>query len=136
MRASIPSPTSSARKRDMLAVGPLSAALLEHSRRPPVGKDLPLADLTGCFVQSDRNAVCKQGPSFSRGPWAGRPMDSTLRCQHCRHVIGVYEPMIVLTDGEARSTSRAAEQECGAVVGECYHDACYAQAFSQSPDLE
>ena len=32
-----------------------------HSRRPPPGKDSPLADLTGRFVQSDRNAVYKQG---------------------------------------------------------------------------
>ena len=63
-------------------------------------------------------------------------MDRTLRCQHCQHVIGSYEPMIVLTDGEARSTSRAAEHDRGEPVGESYHRTCYAQAFGQNPDLE
>jgi hypothetical protein len=29
-------------------------------------------------------------------------MDKTLRCHQCEDVIGVYEPMIVLTDGQAR----------------------------------
>jgi hypothetical protein len=32
-----------------------------------VGKDPPLADLTGCFVHSDRNAVYKQGLSLFGG---------------------------------------------------------------------
>jgi hypothetical protein len=63
-------------------------------------------------------------------------MDRTLRCQHCQLVIGVYEPMIVLTDGEACRTSRAAQHDSGNPVGECYHHACYAQAYGQNPDLE
>jgi hypothetical protein len=37
--------------------------LPEYLALAPGGQDLPLADLTGCFVQSDRNAVYKQGPS-------------------------------------------------------------------------
>jgi len=37
--------------------------LLEALAQAPGGQDLPLADLTGCFVQSDRNAVYKQGLS-------------------------------------------------------------------------
>ena len=37
------------------------------SRRPPVGKDPPHTDLTGCFVQSDRSAVYKQGLSSFGG---------------------------------------------------------------------
>jgi hypothetical protein len=60
-------------------------------------------------------------------------MDRTLRCHHCEDVIGVYEPMIVLTDGQARSTSRAAEQGGRGLVGECYHHACYAEAHGQDP---
>jgi hypothetical protein len=74
----------------------------------------------------------RQEPSAS----AGRSMDRTLRCQHCRLVIGLYEPMIVLADGEARRTSRAAEHDRGELVGECYHHACYAQAYGQNPDLD
>jgi hypothetical protein len=60
-------------------------------------------------------------------------MDRTLRCHHCQDVIGVYEPMIVLADGQARGTSRAAEQDNGPPVGECYHHACYTQVHGQDP---
>ena len=63
-------------------------------------------------------------------------MDRALRCQHCQEVIGVYERMIVLSNGEPRSTSRAAEHNSGDQVGECYHRSCYAQAYGQNPDLE
>ncbi|HVA19845.1 MAG TPA: hypothetical protein VMU55_06710 [Solirubrobacteraceae bacterium] len=45
----------------------------------------------------------------------------------------MYEPMIVLTDGLARGTSRAAEQETGDPIGECYHHACYREAHGQDP---
>jgi hypothetical protein len=54
-------------------------------------------------------------------------MDGTLRCHHCKDVIGAYEPMIVLAGGDARTTSRAAARDGGKPVGECYHRACYAQ---------
>jgi hypothetical protein len=60
-------------------------------------------------------------------------MIRTLRCRHCEDVIGVYEPMIVLDNGRARDTSRAAEQDDAGLVGECYHSACYAQAHGESP---
>jgi hypothetical protein len=52
------------------------------------------------------------------------PTPATTRCRHCGDVIGVYEPMIVITDGRARSTSRAAEIEAGGPLEQCYHDAC------------
>jgi hypothetical protein len=60
-------------------------------------------------------------------------MNRTLRCHHCEDVIGVYEPMIVLAHGQARNTSRAAEQDDRELVGECYHRACYAEAHDQDP---
>jgi hypothetical protein len=47
----------------MLGVGPLSAAVVESLAQALGGQDLPLADLTGRFVQSDRNAVYKEGLS-------------------------------------------------------------------------
>jgi hypothetical protein len=59
-------------------------------------------------------------------------MDRRWRCQ-CGDVIGVYEPMIVLTDGQARITSRAAEQDDRGLIGECYHHTCYAEAHGQDP---
>jgi hypothetical protein len=38
-------------------------SLLEPLAQASGGHDLPLADLTGCFVQSGRNALYKQGLS-------------------------------------------------------------------------
>lgn len=58
-------------------------------------------------------------------------MISKLRCHHCDDVIGVYEPMVVLADGQTRNTSRAAEQDTGRPVGECYHHACYTLAYGK-----
>ena len=42
--------------------------LLEYLALALGGQYLPLADLTGCFVQSDRNAVQIAGPVLIRGP--------------------------------------------------------------------
>jgi hypothetical protein len=48
-----------------------------------------------------------------------------LKCDHCADVIGVYEPMVVVRNGEVRETSRAAEPAIDAGTGERYHRACY-----------
>jgi hypothetical protein len=56
-------------------------------------------------------------------------MNRTLRCHHCDDVIGVYEPMVVLTDRQARNTSRAAERDHEPATGEYYHHACYTLAY-------
>jgi len=53
-------------------------------------------------------------------------MNDAPRCRRCRDVIGVYEPMILLVDGRARETSRAAEPNVG-THGDGYHGSCYAQ---------
>src|SRR5208282_4812826 len=73
----------------MFDVGPLSAAAARIPRAGPRRAVLPLADLTGRFVQSDRNAVYKKGPVLiSRGSWRrsrvpqppnGRPERSPIR---------------------------------------------------------
>ncbi|MFI4984570.1 MAG: hypothetical protein ACHQAV_01115 [Solirubrobacterales bacterium] len=44
--------------------------------------------------------------------------------------------MIVLAEGEARRTSRAAERAAGAPMRECYHSACYSQAHDEDPVIE
>jgi hypothetical protein len=49
-----------------------------------------------------------------------------LRCRHCREVIGIYEPLLVLVEGQAHETSRAAKPDAGANGEECYHHGCYA----------
>ncbi len=44
-------------------------------------------------------------------------------------MIGAYEPMVVLCDGQPRSTSAAAEPDHEALLQhDCYHSACYPQA--------
>jgi hypothetical protein len=52
-------------------------------------------------------------------------MDEKLRCVSCGDVIGAYEPLIVLLDGRARSTSKAAEADGRGPLGESYHRACF-----------
>ncbi len=62
-------------------------------------------------------------------------MNRTVRCRHCEDVIGVYEPMIVVCDGQVRGTSRAAEPNAGDDASECYHRACYVHAHGEDPFL-
>jgi hypothetical protein len=54
-----------------------------------------------------------------------------LECKHCRNRIGVYEPMVVVTEAQARTTSRAAEPGAGELLGDCYHSACYLEAHGE-----
>jgi hypothetical protein len=49
-----------------------------------------------------------------------------VRCGHCGAVIGVYEPMIVVRDGDAWETSRAAEP-LPLHGAEFYHRDCFAE---------
>lgn len=48
-----------------------------------------------------------------------------MTCDHCAEVIGVYEPVVVVDEGEARETSRAAEPGVACEQGQRYHRACY-----------
>lgn len=52
-----------------------------------------------------------------------------LACDYCAEVIGVYEPLVVVIDGEARETSRAAEPSVGAEPCELYHRTCYLKSL-------
>jgi hypothetical protein len=44
--------------------------------------------------------------------------------------------MIVVRDGQVRSTSRAAERGEADRTDECYHHACYTQAHGEDPILK
>ena len=48
-----------------------------------------------------------------------------MRCHDCGERIGVYEPLVVLLDGHARETSRAAATDPAGLRGDCYHRRCY-----------
>jgi hypothetical protein len=54
-------------------------------------------------------------------------------CGHCRDVIGVYEPMVVLLDGEALLTSRAVADRELPHDARRYHEACFALAAATDP---
>ena len=47
------------------------------------------------------------------------------RCRRCGEPIGVYEPLVVVVDGAARLTSRAAEPAVSTAPGEHYHFECH-----------
>jgi hypothetical protein len=56
-------------------------------------------------------------------------MEQPMKCGHCGEVIGVYEPLVLLDDGEARTTSAAAEPQIGEQPGVLFHRACYAESL-------
>ena len=59
-----------------------------------------------------------------------------MHCQHCGDRIGVYEPLIVLLDGRARETSRAAEPGLAILEGESYHRGCWERRRSRGAASE
>jgi hypothetical protein len=48
------------------------------------------------------------------------------RCRHCGDVIGVYEPMILVSSEGGRETSLAAEPQLDATGCTCFHAPCFA----------
>ncbi len=55
-------------------------------------------------------------------------MQQPMICARCGDVIGVYEPVVLLADGQQRTTSAAAEPRIGDELGERFHRACCAQS--------
>jgi hypothetical protein len=47
------------------------------------------------------------------------------RCQRCGDVLGVYEPLILISDDFPRVTSRAAEPHLFPTIEPGYHKTCY-----------
>lgn len=60
-------------------------------------------------------------------------MAARMTCEYCADVIGVYEPIVVVIEGEARETSRAAEPTLCSEHGERYHRACFLERFGDAP---
>ncbi len=54
------------------------------------------------------------------------------RCAICGEVIGVYEPLVHVSDETVCRTSRAAEPDVGTRPGRVFHDACYEPAVAGS----
>jgi hypothetical protein len=54
-------------------------------------------------------------------------MGKPMKCRGCGDVIGYYEPLVLLIDGQPRTTSAAAEPQVGDAPGEHFHRACYAE---------
>ena len=46
-------------------------------------------------------------------------------CAHCGDVIGIYEPVVVIMEGEHRLTSRAAEPDLPYIRGAHFHRECH-----------
>jgi hypothetical protein len=60
--------------------------------------------------------------------------DKVFSCSICGDVIGMYEPLIVVEEHQARQTSRAAEPALTRERGIHYHRDCYAaRGLEQTP---
>jgi hypothetical protein len=59
------------------------------------------------------------------------PPHQQVRCERCRDVVGVYEPVIALVEGEALRTSLAImpERLRGAP---CFHESCFESGLEAS----
>lgn len=51
-----------------------------------------------------------------------------MRCGRCGDVIGFYEPLVLLGDHQARTTSAAAEPHIAEEPGKLLHRACYSKS--------
>jgi hypothetical protein len=74
-------------------------------------------------------AAARAGPTTGRRPVT---TSNALTCAHCGDVIGVYEPLILVGDGEIRETSLAAERDVVLARSAHYHRACYAARVKDS----
>lgn len=59
--------------------------------------------------------------------------ESPPRCSRCGDVVGVYEPAVLVRDGRALRTSRAARDFDLGADTEIYHRDCYAEIRGEPP---
>ena len=55
-------------------------------------------------------------------------MSEPLRCSHCGDVIGVYEPLITVVEGQPHRTSRLADPLLTAREAGCFHPRCFEES--------
>lgn len=55
-------------------------------------------------------------------------LQSPPRCRRCGEVIGVYEPLVVVSQHEPRRTSLAAAGQALPPGSAAYHEACFEHA--------
>jgi len=56
-----------------------------------------------------------------------------MRCDHCREIIGVYEPMIVRIEDEDHRTSQAADPSRALEAHQRFHSDCYVELNGSLP---
>jgi hypothetical protein len=56
---------------------------------------------------------------------SGLPPVGPLRCDRCRDVIGAYEPVVALLEGNPVRVSRAAAEDRQLAGGPCFHEGCF-----------
>jgi hypothetical protein len=56
------------------------------------------------------------------------------RCRYCGDVIGVYEPLVIGTDGGSRESSLVADPELCATDAACFHRDCFELASIEATD--
>lgn len=73
------------------------------------------------------HAQLQPGQQARSVSWADRlrPVSEVLRCRRCGDVIGVYEPLIRVTEGRLLESSRAVAPELSDDDAEHYHRACF-----------
>lgn len=73
-------------------------------------------------LESHRGGPAREEP-IGRAHEPNAAMERFL-CEACGDVIGVYEPLVMLTVEDERATSRAAEPELHASDGAYFHRGC------------
>jgi hypothetical protein len=61
-------------------------------------------------------------------------LTAPLRCARCGDVIGVYEPLVLVSGHAIRVTSRAAEPGVGVSDGVGYHASCHESSSLHGSD--
>lgn len=77
------------------------------------------------FPQSDGDI--SRSPRTRGVPSLRGMNDESFRCRHCGEIIGVYEPMVVIVDGEPVYGSRAASTTTHG-DGLRFHGTCFVRA--------
>jgi len=59
-------------------------------------------------------------------------MTEIMRCRHCGDVIGAYEPLVALRDGQPQVGSRLTLEDRQWGEAACYHRRCFIERHGES----